>query len=223
MRLRICSLRGFEKTFEKSHWIKVIEMQPMRICICFGRQFDQKSTLFKLCNDLFPHGELLQNFKQATSAGCQYCKEVDGPLHFLNCIQARSLGTFIRETLSPLFFTKEQFSWTKVRTLDLSASSQKDRLAGLILLSEIVNHISVTKKNSQNASPVKLAAIISHRADVTEKTSPTAGATLATWSSGLRSWSQLQGAPGSPPGENQDGDPINLSWGHKPPLCSFIL
>ena len=188
-----------------------------------GLSPDQKSTLFKLCNDLFPHGEQLQKFKLAISAGCQYFQEVDGPLHFLNCIQAKSLGTFIRETLSPLFFTREQFSWTKVRTLDLSAPSHEDRLAGLILLSEIVNHISVTRKNSQNASPAKLAAIISHRADVTAKTSPTAGATLSTWARRLRSWRQLPGAPGSPPGEKQAGDPINLSWGHKPPLCNFIL
>ena len=101
--------------------------------------------------------------------------------------------------------------------------SHKDRLAGLILLSEIVNHISVTRKNSQNASPAKLAAIISHRADVTAKTSPTAGATLSTWARRLRSWRQLPGAPGSPPEEKQAGDPIILSWGHKPPLCNFIL
>ena len=111
-------------------------------------------------------------------AGCQYCKEVDGPLHFLNCIQAKNLGSFIRETLSPLFFTQEEFSWTKVRTLDLSSSSHEERLAGLIFLSETVNHISVTRKNAQNASPVKLAAIISHRADVTAKASPAAGAAL---------------------------------------------
>ena len=77
-----------------------------------GLSPDQKSTLFKLCNDLFPYTEQLQKFKLATSAGCQFCQEVDGPLHFLNCIQAKSLGTFLRETLSPLFFTEEPFSWT---------------------------------------------------------------------------------------------------------------
>ena len=187
-----------------------------------GLSPEQKSTLFKLCNDLFPHGELLQKFKQATSAGCQYCKEVDGPLHFLNCIQAKNLGSFIRETLSPLFFTQEGFSWTKVRTLDLSSSSHKERLAGLIFLSETVNHISVTRKNAQNASPVKLAAILSHRA--TAKSSPAAGATLTTWSSDLRTWCQSQGVPRSLPEEEQDGDSlqiISVSCGHKPPLYSF--
>ena len=155
-----------------------------------GLSPDQKSTLFKLRNDLFPYTEQLQKFKLATSAGCQFCQEVDGPLHFLNCIQAKSLGSFLRETLSPLFFTEEPFSWTKVRTLDLSAPSHEDRLSGLVLLSEIVNHISVTRKNSQNASPARLAAVISCRADVTAKTSTTAGATLSTWAGRLRSWRQ---------------------------------
>ena len=38
MRLRNCSLRRFEKTFENSHWRKVIQMQPMWLCICSGRR-----------------------------------------------------------------------------------------------------------------------------------------------------------------------------------------
>ena len=186
-----------------------------------GLSPDQKSTLFKLCNDLFPYTEQLQKFKLASSAECQFCKEVDGPPHFSNCIQAKSLGSFLQETLSPLFFTEEPFSWTKVRTLDLSAPSHEDRLSGLVLLSEIVNHISVSRKNSQNVSPARLAAVISCRADVTAKTSPTAGATLSTWAERLRSWRQPQDAPGSPPGKSQAGDP--MSWGHKPPLCNFTL
>ena len=107
---------------------------------------------------------------------------------------------------------------------ELWISPHEERLAGLIFLSETVNHISVTRKNAQNASPVKLAAIISHRADVTAKASPAAGATLTTWSSDLRTWCQSQGAPSSLPGEEQDGDSlqkISMSCGHKPPLCSF--
>ena len=45
-----------------------------------GLSPDQKSTLFKLCNDLFPYTEQLQKFKLASSAECQFCKDVDGPL-----------------------------------------------------------------------------------------------------------------------------------------------
>ena len=37
-----------------------------------GLSPEQKTTLFKLCHDLFPHEELLQKFKQASSAECQY-------------------------------------------------------------------------------------------------------------------------------------------------------
>ena len=188
-----------------------------------GLSPDQKSTLFKLCNDLFPYTEQLQKFKLASSAECQFCQEVDGPLHFFNCTQAKSLGSFLRETLSPLFFTEEPFSWTKVRSLDLSTPSHEDRLSGLVLLSEIVNHILVSRKNSQNASPARLAAVISCRADVTAKTSPIAGATLSTWAERLRSGRQPQDALGSPPGKSQAGDPITLSWGHQPPPCNFSL
>ena len=72
---------------------------------------------FKLCYDLIPHGVLLQKFKLASSAMCQHCNEVDGPLHFPTCTQANNLGSFTQETLSPLFFTQEDFSWGKVGTL----------------------------------------------------------------------------------------------------------
>ena len=43
MRLCICSGRQFEKTFENSHWRKVLQMQLMRLCICSGRQFEKTS------------------------------------------------------------------------------------------------------------------------------------------------------------------------------------
>ena len=103
---------------------------------CRGLSPQQKTTLFKLCNDLIPHGVLLQKFKLASSAMCQHCNMVDGPLHFPTCTQANNLGSFTQETLSPLFFTQGDFSWGKVGTLDLSAASHEERLAGLVLLSE---------------------------------------------------------------------------------------
>ena len=71
---------------------------------------EQKSTLLKFCNDLIPHGVVLQKFKLAISTMCQHCNEVDGPLHFLTCTQANDLDSFTRETLSPLFFTQGDFS-----------------------------------------------------------------------------------------------------------------
>ena len=192
---------------------------------CRGLSPQQKTTLFKLCNDLIPHGVLLQKFKLASSAMCQHCNEVDGPLHFPTCTQANNLGSFTQETLSPLFFTQGDFSWGKVGTLDLSAASHEERLAGLVLLSETVNHITVTRKNAQKASPAKLAAILNHRAEVTAKSFPGAGTILATWAGDLRTRSQSpsQGVSRPLPSEEQDGDSlqvISLVCGHRPPLYS---
>ena len=152
--------------------------------------------MFKLCNDLIPHGVLLQKFKLASSAMCQHCNEVDGPLHF------------------PTY-----------TTLDLSAASHEERLAGLVLLSETVNHITVTRKNAQKASPAKLAAILNHRVEVTAKSFPGAGTILATWAGDLRTRSQSpsQGVSRPLPSEEQDGDSlqlISIVCGHRPPLYS---
>ena len=120
---------------------------------------------------------------------------------------------------------KETSLWGKVRTLDLSAASHEERLAGLVLLSETVNHITVTRKNAQKASPAKLAAILNHRAEVTAKSFPGAGTILATWAGDLRTRSQSpsQGVSRPLPSEEQDGDSlqvISLVCGHRPPLYS---
>ena len=186
-----------------------------------GLSPNQRSTLFKLCNDLLPHSERLQKFKLASTAECQFCKEMDGALHFFTCIQAQNLGSFLQESLSPVFFTEEPFSWTKVKSLDLSTPSHEDRLSGLVLISEIVNHILVSRKNSQNVSLAKLAAVIRCRAEVAVKTSPNAGASLSTWAERLRSGSQPQDTLDNSPGKSQAGD--HMSWGHQMPPFNFSL
>ena len=146
---------------------------------------------------------------------------MDGALHFFTCIQAQNLGSFLQESLSPVFFTEEQFSWTKVKSLDLSSPSHQDRLSGLVLISEIVNHILVSRKNSQNASLAKLAAVIRCRAEVAAKSSPNAGASLSTWAERLRARSLPQDSLGSSPERSQAGD--HMSWGHQMPPCNLSL
>ena len=94
-----------------------------------------------------------------------------------------------------------------------------------VLLSKTVNHITVTRKNAQKASPAKLAAILNHRAEVTAKSFPGAGTILATWAGDLRTRSQSpsQGVSRPLPSEEQDGDSlqvISLVCGHRPPLYS---
>ena len=41
MRLCMCSGRQFEKTFENSLWRKIVKMQPMQLCICSLRRFEK--------------------------------------------------------------------------------------------------------------------------------------------------------------------------------------
>ena len=41
MQLCICFGRHFEKTFENSLWKKIVQIQPMRLWICSGRQFQK--------------------------------------------------------------------------------------------------------------------------------------------------------------------------------------
>ena len=72
------------------------------------------------------------------------------------------------------------FTWTKVKTLDLSTPAPQDRLAGLVLIAEAVNHIQTSRKSSQAVSPSKLAAILRCSGEVLEKSFPSAG-TIAPW------------------------------------------
>ena len=182
-----------------------------------GLSPNQKSTLYKLCNDLLPHSEQLQKFKLATSAQCQFCKETDGALHLFTCIQAQDLGSFLQDSLSPVFFTEEQFSWTKVKTLDLSTPSHQDRLSGLVLTAEVVNHLLVSRKNSQAASLTKLAAVIRCCAEVVAKSFPNTGTSLTTWADRLRAMCLPRDPPGFSPARSQAGD--HMAWGHPmPPL-----
>ena len=41
MQLCICSGRQFEDTFQNSFWWQIIQMQPMRLCICSGKRFEE--------------------------------------------------------------------------------------------------------------------------------------------------------------------------------------
>ena len=128
-----------------------------------GLSPEQKSTLFKFCNNLIPNGVQLQNFKMASTSTCQFCNEVDGKLHFLTCVQANHIGAFTKEALSSLFFQQGNFSWEKVGIVEIFTASHSERLAGLILLSEVVHHISTTRRRGQEASSTKFSATLSRR------------------------------------------------------------
>ena len=128
-----------------------------------GLSPEQKSTPFKFCNNLIPNGVQLQNFKMASTSTCQFCNEVDGKLHFLTCVQANHIGAFTKEALSSLFFQQGNFSWEKVGIVEIFTASHSERLAGLILLSEVVHHISTTRRRGQEASSTKFSATLSRR------------------------------------------------------------
>merc|ERR1712052_43489 len=160
---------------------------------------NQRSTLYKLCNDLLTNSERLQRFKLTSSADCTFCKEVDDPIHFLTCSQAQGLGTFLQDSLSPIFFTEDQFSWSKVRSLDLNSASLQDRLAGLVLTAELVGHILTSRKQSRAASWASLSATIKGCAEATAKPFPESGKSLTTWSNRLRARCTSQSSPDSSP------------------------
>ena len=171
-----------------------------------GLSPNQRSTLFKLCNDLLSNSERLQKFKLATSAECSFCKGVDESLHFLTCSQAQGLGTFLQDSLIPIFFTEDQFSWSKVRSLDLSSPSLQDRLSGLVLIAETVNHILTSRKQSRAASMAKLSATIKCCAEATAKSFPEVGTSLTTWADRLRARCMPQVPPGSSPTSSRAED-----------------
>ena len=186
-----------------------------------GLSPNQRSTLFKFCNDLLSNSERLQKFKLATSAECSFCKGVDESLHFLTCSQAQGLGTFLQDSLIPIFFTEDQFSWSKVRSLDLSSPSLQDRLSGLVLIAETVNHILTSRKQSQAASMAKLSAIIRCCAEVAAKSFPNAGTSLSTWADRLRARSLPQAPPGTSPARSRAED--HLPWSHQLPHFNLAL
>ena len=120
-----------------------------------------------------------------------------------------------------MFFTEEQFSWSKVRSLDLSSPSLQDRLSGLVLISETVNHILVSRKHSQAASMAKLSAIIRCCAEVAAKSFPNAGTSLSTWADRLRARSLPQAPPGTSPARSRAED--HLPWGHQLPHFNLAV
>ena len=150
-----------------------------------GLSPEQKSTLFKFCNNLIPNGVQLHKFKMSNTPTCQFCNEIDDKLHFMTCVQSNLIGAFISEALSPLFFQQETFSWEKVGRAELHATSHDDRLAGLILLSEAVHHISTLRRRGIGASPAKFAPILRHRAEVVCQKFPGSGTLLSAWAEAL--------------------------------------
>ena len=88
-------------------------------------------------------------------------------------------------------------------------------------ISEIVNHILVSRKNSQAASLAKLAAVIRCSAEVAAKSFPNAGTSLSTWADRLRARSLPQDPPGTSPARSQAGD--HMSWGHQMPPFNLSL
>ena len=114
-----------------------------------------------------------------------------------------------------MFFTEDRFSWSKVRSLDLSSPSLQDRLSGLVLIAETVNHILTSRKQSQAASMAKLSATIKCCAEATAKSFPEVGTSLTTWADRLRARCLPQAPPGSSPACSRAED--HSPWGHQLP------
>ena len=147
----------------------------------------QKSTLFKLCHGLFPNGKLLHKFKMVKSPTCQFCPETDDKMHFMYCQQAGTIGKTVMRALSQASSQPEDFTWEQVGRLDLEFASEDDRLAGLILLSESVHHITSQRKKSQKVSHVQLVGQLKHRGEVLaiSKKFSASSNSLASWADEL--------------------------------------
>ena len=57
-----------------------------------GLSPNQRSTLFKLSNDLFPHSEQLQKFNLSSTAECQFCKKIRRSSPFLHLCPGNKSG-----------------------------------------------------------------------------------------------------------------------------------
>ena len=147
----------------------------------------QKSTLFKLCHGLFPNGKLLHKFKMVKSPICQFCPETDDKMHFMYCQQSGKIGKTVMSALSQASSQPVDFTWEQVGRLDLEFASEDDRLAGLILLSESVHHITSQRKKSQKVSHDQLAGQLKHRGEVLaiSKNFSAASSSLVCWADEL--------------------------------------
>ena len=158
----------------------------------------------------------LQPLQNANSA-----KRRTGPSTFSPASRRKTSDPSYRTPCLPFSSRKSSFSWTKVKTLDLSTPSLQDRLSGLVLTAEVVNHLLVSRKNSQAASLAKLSAVIRCSAEVVAKSFPNAGTSLTTWADRLRARCLPQDPPGSSPARSQAGD--HMSWGHPMPPLNLAL
>ena len=147
----------------------------------------QKSTLFKLCHGLFPNGKLLHKFKMVKSPICQFCPETDDKMHFMYCQQSGKIGKTVMSALSQASSQPVDPTWEQVGRLDLEFASENDRIAGLILLSESVHHITSQRKKSQKISHDQLAGQLKHRGEVLaiSKYFSAASSSLGCWADEL--------------------------------------
>mgnify|MGYP007015938606 FL=1 len=105
----------------------------------------------------------------------------------MNCQQAGTIGKTVMRALSQASSQPEDFTWEQVGRLDLEFASEDDRLAGLILLSESVHHITSQRKKSQKVSHVQLVGQLKHRGEVLaiSKKFSASSISLASWADEL--------------------------------------
>ena len=130
---------------------------------------------------------MISKFKMVKSPTCQFCPETDDKMHFMYCQQAGTIGKTVMRALSQASSQPEDFTWEQVGRLDLEFASEDDRLAGLILLSESVHHITSQRKKSQKVSHVQLVGQLKHRGEVLaiSKKFSAANISLASWADEL--------------------------------------
>ena len=101
--------------------------------------------------------------------------------------QSGTIGKTVMKALTQVSSDSEDITWEQVDRLDLEIASEDDRLAGLILLSEAVHHITTQRKKSQRASRDQLVGLLKHRGEVlaTSKKYSATSSSLVIWAEEL--------------------------------------
>ena len=103
------------------------------------------------------------------------------------CQQSGKIGKTVMSALSQASSQPVDPTWEQVGRLDLEFASENDRIAGLILLSESVHHITSQRKKSQKISHDQLAGQLKHRGEVLaiSKYFSAASSSLGCWADEL--------------------------------------
>ena len=154
---------------------------------CPGLSPENKSWLFKFCQDLLPNNVKLQKFKLEDSPNCPSCGQTDTRLHFLECPLSNGIGSVLVDVITASTSSKTQPSKEELSTLNFSLEPHLV-LPAMTLLATAGDHLQTCRKKKKKADPKKVAAAAEKKADALDmsKKHKNAAHNLLQWSQRLR-------------------------------------